>query len=136
MAAEVNRNVRLGRGLFCSRACSAASSNKSDVRSAQRAARNKLQVGKANPNWKGGISLVDSVMRSRRKHPERFKARKLVERAVESGRLVRPDRCSLCKNVEFCEAHHEDYATPLDVVWLCTKCHDKQDALMRKDGIL
>jgi ribosomal protein S27AE len=45
----------------------------------------------------------------------------LVARAIREGVLVRQpcERCETAKT----EAHHEDYSRPLDVVWLCRKCH-------------
>jgi len=46
-----------------------------------------------------------------------------VGTAIESGRLVRPDRCSMCGHPCKPEAHHENYYLPLFVVWLCSSCH-------------
>lgn len=52
-----------------------------------------------------------------------------VRRAVAAGELVRPSACEEC-GVEpgvgrgkTLKAHHEDYARPLDVRWLCASCH-------------
>lgn len=50
------------------------------------------------------------------------RAHVLVHRALASGELVvRPcDRCGYGVGLQ---AHHEDYAKPLDVTWLCPPCH-------------
>ena len=48
--------------------------------------------------------------------------RALVHRAVKSGDLERQP-CLICGYSEFVEAHHEDYTSPLDVVWLCRFHH-------------
>lgn len=58
--------------------------------------------------------------------PEWFKkwARRQVRSALRSGRLVRPEACSLCGETgRKIHAHHEDYRKPFEVEWLCSKCH-------------
>jgi len=51
------------------------------------------------------------------------KARKVVCYAVKNGSLTKPTTCSECQNEGKVEAHHADYEKPLEVVWLCRKCH-------------
>jgi len=60
---------------------------------------------------------------TQRKLYEKHLAYRLVHGAVKAGTLARPDRCSSCKKECTAVAHHADYARPLDVVWLCHKCH-------------
>lgn len=50
-------------------------------------------------------------------------AHKAVARALTSGALVRPVTCQDCHALCKPEAHHDDYAKPLDVRWLCRSCH-------------
>jgi hypothetical protein len=53
-------------------------------------------------------------------------ARKAVSRAVRSGRLVKPSACSSCGHVTpvaRLHGHHRDHRRPLDVAWLCDRCH-------------
>lgn len=40
---------------------------------------------------------------------------------IKAGRLIKQP-CSKCLN-PIAQAHHEDYTKPLDIVWLCSKCH-------------
>lgn len=47
----------------------------------------------------------------------------IVHRALRSGELVR-SACEICGS-EKSDAHHDDYAAPLDVRWLC-RAHHKQ----------
>lgn len=61
----------------------------------------------------------------RKKYPEKKKAHTYVELAIFFGHLIRPDNCSVCEMPCKPEGHHEDYTKPLDVIWLCTKCHGK-----------
>ena len=61
-----------------------------------------------------------------RNNPElRFKhnARWITNRAVNAGKLVKT-ACVDCGSTIRVEAHHKDYYKPLDVIWLCNKCHD------------
>jgi len=58
-----------------------------------------------------------------RKNKHKRLAHLKVKRAIERGILKRPNRCSSCGASCKPEAHHEDYSKPLDVVWLCRKCH-------------
>lgn len=62
-------------------------------------------------------------------HHLRIKATRAVSAARASGRLQPAEHCEDCGS-KFGKpawkkpyAHHEDYAKPLDVVWLCGKCH-------------
>lgn len=60
-----------------------------------------------------------------------------VRSALSSGALVRPERCSKCGEVPkkttdgraSIQAHHHDYSKPLDVEWICAKCHRKETPL-------
>ena len=55
--------------------------------------------------------------------PEKIAAHVIVKHAVKMGALVRPDTCSQCKTPGRIEGHHPDYSEPLDIIWLCRKCH-------------
>lgn len=57
----------------------------------------------------------------RKKYPEKNKARNKVRRAIKSGKLIRLP-CVKCGELKS-QAHHHDYSKPLDVIWLCFKCH-------------
>lgn len=49
--------------------------------------------------------------------------------AIRTGILVRQPCCECGKSKS--EAHHEDYAKPLDVQWLCRFHHRRRDAVLR-----
>ena len=55
------------------------------------------------------------------------RAQSATQRAVKTGQLVKPDTCSI--NDDTCygriEAHHTDYAKPLEVTWLCRSHHSR-----------
>ena len=54
-----------------------------------------------------------------------MKAHNDVNNAIAAGKLIRPSYCEWCFEKKNVEGHHEDYSKPLDVDWLCTKCHRK-----------
>lgn len=60
-------------------------------------------------------------------NPMKFRARQTVNRAVRWGNIRKPKKCPRCgaSGVRI-EAHHKDYAKPLDVQWLCFKCHKQE----------
>lgn len=107
------RDVRRGRGKYCSYRCVGIS----------KIARLRHGSGADNPNWKGGFSAYAHKLNFRAKFPEKAAAHDACKNALASGRLVRPDRCEDCGAICKPHGHHEDYAKPLDVVWLCRPCH-------------
>lgn len=61
----------------------------------------------------------------KRKNPQKTKAQTAVGNAVQSGRLIRPERCEMCGVAERLNGHHDSYKRDrwLVVVWLCRPCH-------------
>lgn len=74
-------------------------------------------TGERNPFYRGGGHSV------RRVHSR-------VQQALRSGLIERPAVCSVCGKAFAAEdgrpglqAHHDDYSKPLDVRWMCRRCH-------------
>lgn len=61
--------------------------------------------------------------RWRTSNMEKKKAHDAVSHALRSGRVVRPDHCSVCRTLCTPHGHHDDYSKPLVVRWLCSACH-------------
>lgn len=82
------------------------------------AMRPQKRYGTASHFWRGGAKADG-------------RAHDIVEKAIQAGRLIRPDRCEQCGSDgrKFrdgrhpIQAHHCDYNKPLDVMWLCQPCH-------------
>jgi ribosomal protein S27AE len=55
--------------------------------------------------------------------PERKRASNMVATAILNKRLIRQP-CEVC-GLGDAQAHHDDYARPLDVRWLCGGCHKR-----------
>lgn len=83
----------------------------------------------ANPQ-----KVLETRIKTCAKNPTQKNARRALNAAVEAGAMKVPDSCSGC-GVSGSEtrlgAHHYDYAKPLDVVWVCARCHRHLDAERR-----
>ena len=60
----------------------------------------------------------------RAKHPDAYRAQNKVNNSLRDGKLTK-DPCCICGTTEHVHAHHKDYSKPLDVKWLCAKCHHR-----------
>ena len=64
--------------------------------------------------------------RHRARHPEKARARRALASAVRRGEIQKPTVCPRCGSAvqtQHMHGHHRDYSKPLDVEWLCRKCH-------------
>lgn len=57
----------------------------------------------------------------RKRNPAKYLAHITVQNALRLGVLSRRP-CSVCGNPR-ADAHHPNYASPLDVIWLCRRHH-------------
>ena len=90
---------------------------------------NPVQSHTRTKRWRQkNLELARSYTRDwERKNPEKRRAHFLVLTAVRNGTLERPTSCSCCGTAEsVIQGHHEDYSKPLDVIWLCRKCHKQK----------
>lgn len=83
------------------------------------AIKNRLRKREINKTW-------------RDKNPERIKtsqgAVNKLWSAMRSGKVARGLFCEQCGATDAIEGAHFDYSKPLEVRWLCRKCHRKWDA--------
>lgn len=56
-------------------------------------------------------------------HPWQKWAQSKVWREINAGRMTKPETCSACGKGGIIDGHHDDYALPLVVRWLCRWCH-------------
>jgi hypothetical protein len=87
--------------------------------------RNRKRVTAYNRAWraKNREHVSRYAQRWLKEHPERLAAKIALQAALRRGVLVRPKRCQSCGIGGRIEVHHEDHTKPLEVVWLCRKCH-------------
>ena len=55
-------------------------------------------------------------------------ARRKANYAVEKGEIEKATECEHCGATGRLEKHHHDYSKPLEITWLCTRCHGKVHA--------
>ena len=69
------------------------------------------------------VDYLEATYEWRKKYPEKRNAHEIVQRAVKSGKLIKPKHCDKCHKEANLSGHHEDYSKPLLVLWLCNSCH-------------
>lgn len=81
--------------------------------------RSNKKYGKENHFYRGGKKADDN-------------AQNILEVAIRKGIIKRKTHCEACNDTGTfkngrtkIQAHHPDYNKPLDVLWLCQKCHHK-----------
>jgi len=88
--------------------------NKSRVRAKKRARKIRIE----NPEY-----LRFYERKRKRIKSNKTVARYILNRAVKSGKISKPNICEICLKNSKITAHHEDYRQPLKVKWLCYECH-------------
>ena len=75
----------------------------------------------------GKASINASKKRWMQNSPEKRAAHVILGNAVRDGRVEKPSVCEKCgcfePNSRKIHAHHEDYAFPMNVIWVCAMCH-------------
>lgn len=83
---------------------------------------NNLYKTKHHVTFKGGHAVRQRVYWE--KFPEKKRAWLMVQWALKTGRLVKGP-CEFCGTRRKVVGHHDDYAKPLDVRWMCVTDHTK-----------
>lgn len=86
-----------------------------------------------NAAWKRAnpIPLAESKQQHRELHPEKHRARRVIDNAVQRGTIRKPNACEGCGQKTSrgdLHAHHKDYSKPRQVEWLCRGCHSNAEA--------
>jgi len=85
------------------------------------ALRKKVAAQRRNDPEKRSRDLGSSKAWAERNSDKRA-AHNAVNNAVRDGKL-KAKPCETCGYGVGVQAHHEDYSKPLDVIWLCKRCH-------------
>ena len=88
--------------------------------------RKKESLERYSSSGKGRDAHNQACKRWRERNQDKRAAQVLVSNAIRSGRLVRQP-CERCGRKDT-HAHHDDYGKPLEVRWLCPKCHKTEHA--------
>lgn len=111
-------NGHLGKCKDCTKKDSRKNSRTEKTRDRERV-RNSTEkrrkyISKTSQNW-------------RKNNPEKYYANTKLNNAVRDGRINKSKECEECGSDSNIHAHHDDYSKPLDVIWLCAKCHGKKN---------
>lgn len=68
------------------------------------------------------------AQKKRRENDDTYAAKRKawnkVYYALRTGKITKPDACSICGGKsDNIQGHHNDYSKPLDVTWCCQDCH-------------
>ena len=134
-----NRRERDGRRSWCKDCCNADSQRRYEADPASYAAKNKRwhaansgQRHKTRKRWeeKNPGKALAGRERYKQRHPAKARAGQVVRNAVHRGTLAKPSTCEGCgrkvDNPRDLHAHHDDYDKPLEIEWLCRRCHNER----------
>lgn len=71
----------------------------------------------------GKVAKKRAIQSYHKRYPLKYAAHVVTSNYIRDGKLKPSEACSICNSKELIEAHHDDYTKPLEVRWLCIKCH-------------
>ena len=77
---------------------------------------------------RGSRCSAEALREYRAKYPVKYKAHCALSNAVRDGRITKPMACEDCNSTFAIHGHHDDYSKPLEIRWLCAKCHHRWHA--------
>lgn len=83
----------------------------------------------------GKKALLKASNKARKKYPEKWRAREILRYEVKKGNIVKPIHCEKCDEIKPLQGHHDDYKKPLEVKWLCTRCHADRHKYLKSNNI-
>ena len=73
---------------------------------------------------RGNRQNKEYLIEYREKNPVKYKAHTMINNAIRDGKLfIEP--CQHCGSDSSVHAHHDDYAKPLNIRWLCAVHHSQ-----------
>jgi hypothetical protein len=86
----------------------------------------KERMKKYSQSEKGRLAGSEAKKRWDKKNSIKKGASTMVGNAVRDGKIKKPLNCESCGSLpKRLHGHHDDYAFPLVVRWLCPGCHSK-----------
>lgn len=76
--------------------------------------------------------IRENQKRYRERNRQKVNAQAVLNYHVKVGNIEIPEMCSLCERKDQkLESHHDDYNKPLDVIWVCNRCHKKLHKIIK-----
>jgi hypothetical protein len=72
---------------------------------------------------RGREAPLQATRRSLAKYPEKRKARSILRYFLVKNPSYKPSECSVCNRTGRIHGHHNNYDKPLEVIWVCPRCH-------------
>lgn len=119
-----NNTCKDGLNPWC-RSCRSESQHKSYWQDPEKYRKIAREYSKSNPE-----KVSAYFYKKYEKSPEKYSALSATAYRIETGELKK-ELCLLCGAKEV-EAHHVNYFEPLNVAWLCRKCHGETHRRLRK----
>jgi hypothetical protein len=88
--------------------------------------RNRDKLLEYKHRWNTSDKGKQAMAREYQKYKVKHFVRLEVKKALASGKLVKPEHCERCNRQVALAGHHNDYSKPLQVEWLCRKCHNSR----------
>lgn len=85
---------------------------------------NNLEIIREYDRKRGNRQGYEYTKERREKYPKKYKAHNMVNNAIRDGKLF-PLPCEICFKTHDLHAHHDDYAKPLNIRWLCAAHHSQ-----------
>ena len=85
---------------------------------------NNLDKIRAYDRGRGSRKSADDIRGYRERYPRKYKAHTMVGNAIRDGKLF-VESCCDCGSEDRVHAHHDDYAKPLNIRWLCAVHHSQ-----------
>ena len=131
-----DRHLNICKSCICSRVSKHRKENIEKVREYDRNRPNAQERSKKNQERIAkNPELKKKYMTQKKEWAEKNKikvsAQRKVQRAVRMGLIKKPKFCERCGSDKLIQGHHHDYTKPLDVIWLCYKCHQQEHKKLR-----
>ena len=74
-------------------------------------------------NPENRAKIYANARRYNSKNKVKFNAWMNMHYHLKKGHIERPKECGVCGEKKKLDGHHDDYSKPLEVKWMCRKCH-------------
>jgi hypothetical protein len=89
----------------------------------RRGGRDQKHVARMRAYRKNNSQRIKEYKAGYFREQRKRKANYAISNGLRDGKIIRPNKCEKCGKQCQPQAHHPNYDEPLNVQWLCSKCH-------------